>query len=395
VARFTYYSDLRSIQLGEDNRSWIQAMRVGEYLHPRYGKLTFTLDRLKRFHENHQKRIRGIDLDIDYDHKADPAKGNEAAGWVQDSKLEGNALWLLVEWTNEAASKIKDKVYRYFSPEFEDAWTDASGVKHQDVLFGGGITNRPFLKDLLPVNLSELTFNEDKENGMDPKKVREMLGLPEDATDEQVETRAGELRKAETSRGTPTQETPNAGPDNSATNGHGNRDASAGATGGNTTENPFDEKQLTEMLAKHPMFAQLNKQLTEQNETIKKLAEESKRNGVRVQLAEVDNGAMKLTPAAKQLAEEAILSGDASKIVDLLKLVGSGNAAVQLGETQVFRATLADEVGKNATDIAEARAKKKLSEDKDLDYATALTEVFAEDTALFNAYQSDAYAFKI
>jgi hypothetical protein len=370
-------------------------MKVGEYLHPRHGKLSFTTERLYRFADNIKNRVRGVDLDIDYDHKADPTKGNEAAGWVKDTKVENNALWVLVEWTGEAVKKIKDGAYRYFSPEFQDTWTDATGKQHQDVLFGGGITNRPFLKDLLPVNLSELTFNEPKEKGMDPKELRQKLGLAEDATDEQVTERLDALDKMEKTKGTPTNEPGNAGPDKGAATGHSNKDAAAGSTGGNTSDNPFDEKQLSELLAKHPMFEALNKQLTEQQETIKKLADESKRNAVRVQLGEVDNGANKLTPAAKQLAEEAILSGDPTKIVELLKLVGAGNASVQLGETQVFRATLAEEVGKNATDIAEARAKKKLAEDKDLDYATALTEVFAEDTALFNAYQSDAYAFKI
>jgi hypothetical protein len=60
------------------------------------------------------------------------------------------------------------------------------------VLFGGGITNRPFLKGILPINLSEFADDgetddhQEEGTGMDPKLQRKLLGLPEDATDEQV-----------------------------------------------------------------------------------------------------------------------------------------------------------------------------------------------------------------
>src|ERR1700712_733268 len=98
MARFGYYADLRGIQFTE-HASWITAMRVGEYQHPVHGKISFTPDRLKRFADSVKNKVRGIELDIDYDHKTDPTKGNEAAGWVKDAKVEGDSLQLLVEWT--------------------------------------------------------------------------------------------------------------------------------------------------------------------------------------------------------------------------------------------------------------------------------------------------------
>src|SRR5690349_24949399 len=99
MARFGYYADLRGLQFSEANKSWITAMRVGEYLHPMHGKISFTPDRLMRFADSVKRKVRGISLDIDYDHKADPTKGNEAAGWVEDAKVEGDTLYLLVDWT--------------------------------------------------------------------------------------------------------------------------------------------------------------------------------------------------------------------------------------------------------------------------------------------------------
>src|SRR4051812_4413248 len=126
MARFGYYADLRGVQFAEGDKpkSWIMAMKVGEYTHPMYDKISFTRDRIQRFADSVKNKVRGIALDIDYDHKADPARGNEAAGWVEDAKVEGDSLMLLVEWTKTAAGKIKEGAYRYFSPEFQDEWTD-------------------------------------------------------------------------------------------------------------------------------------------------------------------------------------------------------------------------------------------------------------------------------
>jgi len=165
-------------------------MPLGEYNHPVHGKIKITPERVARFAENVTNRVRGTDLDIDYDHKA---LTTEAAGWVKEAKAESDGLHLLVEWTDDGAKKVKNRSYRYFSPEFADEWSHPkSGQKFTDVLFGGGITNRPFLKDILPINMSDLVLEDHSTQSggkyMDPKELRTKLGLPEDATDEQVDT---------------------------------------------------------------------------------------------------------------------------------------------------------------------------------------------------------------
>lgn len=194
-----YLIDLHTLQFDElDNgksTSWIQAMPLGTYNHPEYGVIEITPERVERFAQNVNNGIRGIDLDIDYDHKE---KTNEAAGWVQQAKAvfsdpdpKKNGLWILVEWVKEAKEKILSKAYRYFSPEFIDEWNHPqSGETYKDVLFGGGLTNRPFLKGILPLNLSE-SFEKTKEGSqtMTPEQLKEMakrLGLPDDATPEMI-----------------------------------------------------------------------------------------------------------------------------------------------------------------------------------------------------------------
>lgn len=194
--RFGYLSILEGVALSEEtNQQWLHAAPVGEYRHPLYGKINFTTEKIKRFAQNVKDGVRGIDIAIDYSHRA----SDKAAGWVKDADARTNGLWLLVEWTEAAAAAIRNKEFRYFSPEFVDQYKDAkSGEMYKDVLLGGGLTNRPFLKDLIPVNLSEV-FTEEDEQTPEPvieqeddsvneflKKLREQLGLPEDADEQQV-----------------------------------------------------------------------------------------------------------------------------------------------------------------------------------------------------------------
>jgi phage I-like protein len=193
-----YWVDLFGVTLNDDTVQWIQAMPLGSYEHPVHGTIEITSERVQRFAANVNDKVRGQDLDIDYDHKN---KTDEAAGWVRQAESRPDGLWLAIEWTKAAAQKIKDKAYRYFSPEFVDEWKHPKTQQtFQDVLFGGGITNRPFLKDILPINMSEL-LEEPKQHstggtGMDPKELRTLLGLPEDATDAKVTEAVTALKAA-------------------------------------------------------------------------------------------------------------------------------------------------------------------------------------------------------
>lgn len=155
MAELNYFIDLHGVELDESNLTWLHAMPLGTKLHPEYGKLQFTSDRLERYAANVKNRVRKIDLDIDYSHKGDPAKGHKAAGWVKDAEVRDDGLWIGVQFTDAARAEVAAGEWRYLSPEFKDEWADADGVIHQDVLFGAALTNRPFLKDLLPIAASE------------------------------------------------------------------------------------------------------------------------------------------------------------------------------------------------------------------------------------------------
>jgi hypothetical protein len=413
MARFGYYADLRGIQFSEGNKSWITAMRVGEYQHPTYGKISFTADRLKRFADSVKNKVRGIALDIDYDHKQDLTKGHEAAGWVEDVKVEGDSLMLLVEWTKSATEKIREKAYRYFSPEFQDEWQDSQGITHRDVLFGGGITNRPFLKDLLPVNLSELAFEKQltetkKEgNGMDPKALRKKLGLPEDATDEQVLAKIDSLNNPANVDKTATTH----GPDAGATS------APQGQIGGvpydASTANKVDKDgnvatpedvQLSELAKTNPAIAILLAERVENRKRFAELEQANKIAQINVKLSEYRTGDKVVAPAildeaAKLLHKLPIsLHEDVHGLIKSIQSLG-GNVVVQLGEVGSTGQVTQRAGGKSATEEAEAmiatqRKQFKETTGNELSYADAMTDVFASNPDLYRRYQTESYSFQ-
>jgi phage I-like protein len=183
--------DLLGMQFEDAEKStWLQAMPLGTYQHPLYGEINASPDKVANIVKNFQDGVRKQELDVDYDHKAHSGK---AAGWVKDAQDRGaDGLWIQVEWTDDAYKSLGAKEYRYFSPEYADEWTDPSTeVSYTDVLFGGAITNRPFLKDILPINLSEVIRANEQEHVMDRavlERIAKRLGVEfnEETTDEQL-----------------------------------------------------------------------------------------------------------------------------------------------------------------------------------------------------------------
>jgi len=191
--RLSHLTDITGLQFfdnGEDRSVWLQYLPLGTYEHPTHGTIEITHDRVKKFVSNFDEKVREQDLDIDYDHKLLDTK---AAGWIKAAEDRGEeGLWVQVDFTDSAYDALKKKEYRYFSAEFADEWTHPkNGTTFEDVMFGGAITNRPFIKDILPINLSEFIRETTKESveSMDAKlkaSLVKIYKLNEDATDEEV-----------------------------------------------------------------------------------------------------------------------------------------------------------------------------------------------------------------
>ncbi len=384
-----YLVDLATVQFdeqGEVTSSWIQAMPIGKYDHPVYGEIEFTPERVAEFAKNVNEGVRGTELDIDYDHKS---HGPEAAGWVKQAEARSDGLWIFVEWTKNAYQKIKEKAFKYFSPEFDDEWTHPkTGVKYKNVLFGGGITNRPFLKDILPLNLSE-AFAETANNNeggrtVDPdqlKEVAELLGLEGDnvSGDQILGALKMKLQSSNDDDG----------------DGQGSTDSTDGANSDSGAEGTPLPVAASEMEAL--------KQLSESNPAIKKLFDVVSAQGAQLKEARVDKTLKTLSDRAREKGwglpqttenalREVLLESNSQKLSDSVvqafaKLLETG--LVQLGEVGEQNHGEQSDATSRYVD-----AVNKVQQERKVDYADAAIIVAQEQPTLFAEYQSGSYAFR-
>ena len=122
----------------------------------------------------------GADLPIDYDHQILWSRNNGqpavAAGWMRAFESRADGVWAFVEWTPTAASRVRDREYRYLSPVY---WHDANGnvirIEH------AALTNVPNLE------LEAIASRKQTNGGeMDLKQLIAALGLPADTTVDKV-----------------------------------------------------------------------------------------------------------------------------------------------------------------------------------------------------------------
>ncbi|EPR07769.1 phage protease [Ruminiclostridium papyrosolvens] len=126
---------------------------------------------------------RGIDIVIDYEHQTLEDVQAPAGGWIKDLSLEDGAIVAKVEWTPKGKQYLENKEYRYLSPVVLVRKKDSKAI----VLHSVALTNTPAIDGMFPIiNSIEI---EDYEGGNSMnilKQLAALLGLGEDATEEQV-----------------------------------------------------------------------------------------------------------------------------------------------------------------------------------------------------------------
>ncbi len=152
------------IEYQKEGPSSVQLLREGKFYHPEYGDIVITEDILLKYKSNFDSRIRGIDISIDYTH--DNEKGERpAACWIKKLELRdtehGKGLFSRVEFTPAGEKLIQEKEYKYASADISIDYMTETGTHVPYVLRGGTLTNRPFIKEMNPIKLSE--YNPTKE----------------------------------------------------------------------------------------------------------------------------------------------------------------------------------------------------------------------------------------
>ncbi|CAL4866723.1 hypothetical protein MMA231_00967 [Asticcacaulis sp. MM231] len=127
------------------------------------------------------------DIPVDYDHQIIAAlelkgKRAEASGWINPASLsaESTGIYAVIEWTAEAADKIKTKKYRYLSPVIDH---ESNGrVK---AILNAALTIYPAIDGLTTLAASA-SLNLNQENPMDLTALAASLNLPATATLEEI-----------------------------------------------------------------------------------------------------------------------------------------------------------------------------------------------------------------
>jgi hypothetical protein len=371
-----YLVDASTLEFQETDgtvSSWVHALPVGTYTHPVYGKMPITPDRVQRFVSSVKNKVRGIDPSINYYHE----NNKDAAGWVKDAKAETDGLWLFVEWTKDAVEKIKTKAIKYFSSEIANEWTDPQGKKFQDVVFGGALTNRPFMKNLVPINLSEASILNAFElvaaiKGTD---VESLKGGTEsmDLTEDQLTAIATKVAESITEK-LPKPQDQNPAPTP-------------------TTLNLTEVEELKQLAEENPLVAMLIKHVESTNSGIVETQKKLQETQIASKLSEFDNSKLVLTPVAKEKVYNLLIGMPQELHENFWDLM------THLKKSQAFLVELGERAGANVKlgGIGETAAKRfadetnKLMAEGKLSYADAVTQVSRDNPKLFEEYRQESF----
>jgi phage I-like protein len=126
------------------------------------------------------------DVPVDYEHQTLAGGKAPAAGWITELADKGTAgLWGKVKWTAEAAKHLAMREYRYLSPVLLANKKDGAGRYVPSRLHSAALTNTPQIDGMVPI-VNKGSLNPLQEDFM-LEKLKKLLGLPDSATEEQVE----------------------------------------------------------------------------------------------------------------------------------------------------------------------------------------------------------------
>lgn len=139
--------------------------------------------------KEHMKK-RGLDIVVDYEHQTLENVQAPAGGWIKDIYLQDGAITAKVEWTPTARNYLKNKEYRYLSPVILVRKSDNKAT----VLHSVALTNTPAIDGMFPI-INSVDLDQYDEGGktMDLKALAKMLGLPDEATEEQILAKIKEM----------------------------------------------------------------------------------------------------------------------------------------------------------------------------------------------------------
>ena len=173
--------------------SEIQLFKLGSFVHWSGAEFSVDEEFMNQMMDNF-KSMKASSKDqehivpIDYNHGSLEygAEESKAAGWISELIIKEDGLYANVQWTNQAQEMIKNKEFRFVSPEFGIDSTDEFGEDISGpVLYAAALTNRPFLKGMDPVHL-KAGLKQNKEGEAMKAKFIKLFSLPSEADENKI-----------------------------------------------------------------------------------------------------------------------------------------------------------------------------------------------------------------
>lgn len=366
----------------------------GTYTHQEYGKIEITQEGneqfASQFNDGVYQTYQGEPhVPIDAEHQT---KLSGAVGWINELRVnEDGSVDAKTEWTERGEKLLKTDQFKFFSPEWYSSWTDpATEQTYSNVAIGGAITTRPWFKEkggLKPIVANEkgIQCGEIHKTDGEVTIIFTALapngGLKPMATKEQIEAARALVKAAD-----------------AKTAGEATEEQIKTARALIAAEDKKETKQTTEAAPTALQFAEMQTQLKQATEDVKKANE-------RAAVIEKDNRAMKFTETVKDwpgetaknvaMLEHLFSTSEQGRDSEVFKShVETMNAtATQLKASSLF--TEVGSTGAPSTGSAEAEANalaKKMSEDSNGKLTTqqAYREVIAKTPGLYERIQKEA-----
>lgn len=134
---------------------WQKVAIVGKWKGHIAGPFELTLKDLEQMVVNFKNSDLG-EVVADYEHLTLSGDKAEAAGWVQELKVENDALLARIDWLADAVELIKAKKYKYLSPVLVLHTVDqVTGEDMGCSLHSVALTNKPFFEGLDEVRVNK------------------------------------------------------------------------------------------------------------------------------------------------------------------------------------------------------------------------------------------------
>lgn len=145
------FADSGTVTVGDAKQftppRWVPYLpRPHVYKHDKYGDVEITAERNQEFVANFKAGVYQTRIPLDAEHAY---KLSGAMGWIVDMRLNAHGgVDAEVEWTDIGIHMLREKRFRYISPEFYPKWPHpATGKIINNVATGGALTTKPFFKE--------------------------------------------------------------------------------------------------------------------------------------------------------------------------------------------------------------------------------------------------------